>query len=197
MHSIITNKDTYVGVLTKMSFDLCFLDISEHFKNNLHSLILGSKLLKRLDSKIFKISYFSLFFHEINQKNAKILIQDQPNDYIYLIKTGDYEVSMKKSIIDMNFIIKHFGVDPIKERLPDKQCKLLLILDNKAIKNYMEEKKEIKVKFISIKIGIFKSGEIIGLNDMEYEDSSLFTVECVSEKGEIIKFSKTVKSLLN
>ena len=74
MHSIITNKDTYVGVLTKMSFDLCFLDISEHFKNNLHSLILGSKLLKRLDSKIFKISYFSLFFHEINHEKFEIIL---------------------------------------------------------------------------------------------------------------------------
>ena len=122
MHTVITTKETYVAVLSTKSYELCFQKICEQYKNKKNSSILMSRLLIGLDLKLFRISYFSLFFHEVVKKNTKILIQDHPNDYIYLINSGDFEVSMNKSIMDINFIIKYFGLIPIKEKLSDKEC---------------------------------------------------------------------------
>lgn len=53
----------------------------------------------------------------------------------------------------------------------------------------MREKKEIK-------IAVFKKGDVLGFSDLEYEDSSLYSCECVSERGEVIKFSKPVRVIL-
>jgi hypothetical protein len=43
-----------------------------------------------------------------------------------------------------------------------------------------------------IKIGIFKKGDIVGLKDIEYEEASIYNVECISERGEIIKLRQSV-----
>lgn len=45
-----------------------------------------------------------------------------------------------------------------------------------------------------IKIGILKKGDIFGLKDIEYEEASVYNVECMSERGEIIKFRRTVNT---
>jgi len=109
--------ESHLAILSKKSYDSCFKETSEFHKNKTISFILSNRIFNDLDQKKFKLSYFSLFFNEIVRKNHKILVQDQPNDFIYIIRNGDFEVSLKKSIMDINFIIKYYGHNPIKEKL--------------------------------------------------------------------------------
>jgi hypothetical protein len=127
MHTIIANEDSFLISFNKKSYDVCIKDVCENYKSNMISFILSNKLFTNLDQKLFKIAYFSLFFPETIKKHQKILIQGKPNDYVYIIRNGDFEVSFIKSIMDINFIIKYYGFNPIKEKIEQNDdCKIRL-----------------------------------------------------------------------
>ncbi len=128
MHTIIVTEDSFLLVFNKKSYDICIKDVCENYKSNMISFILSNKLFTNLDHKLFKIAYFSLFFPIIIKKHQKILVQGKPNDYIYFIRNGDFEISFIKSIMDINFIIKYYGFNPTKEKIEQNDdCKIRLI----------------------------------------------------------------------
>lgn len=120
MHSIITNDNTWLGEFNLKAYESCFKDLCERYKQKLISFILSTKLFNELDPRIFKMSYFSMFFSETFSKGKKILSQEKANDYIYIIRDGDFELSLKSTMIDLNYVIKYLGSEPEPDRINEK-----------------------------------------------------------------------------
>lgn len=125
MHTIIITKDSYLLCLKKYSYEISLKDICDNYKNKILSFILSNRIFKDLDQKLFKITYVSLFFNEVTIKHQKILIQEEPNEFVYLIRNGDFVVSFKKSLMDLNLIIKYYGFNPIKEKITENEDSII------------------------------------------------------------------------
>ena len=206
--TIITEEDTYLGSLTKDSYELFFKDLNNKSKKNLFSIVLAHEIFKEVNKTSFERKFFNLFKLKKFSRGESIVNENEMSEYIYFIKSGEYETTSKRSIYGLKEIITQYQKYLNKDLVIDEQTLQMLLTQDVAIykyydnayKKYFLDKKNLKL-FITQNNGIFglddyinkkrkpiktehffSDNNLIGASKFEY--LSNFTVTCVSNQGE-------------
>jgi CRP-like cAMP-binding protein len=118
MATIITIDDCHLAVYNKKFYDdwLCKID-----DNNIKmqvNFFATFPVFKNMNKNYFQNNYFYLFSRIQMTRGDKIITEGLEPDYIYFLKEGEYELSFRKSILDMTDMIEQYtGVK--KDQLED------------------------------------------------------------------------------
>ena len=107
--SVITIEDCIFGVIDKEAFDEGIKEVLEKHTIKEINFILSTKIFNELDSNQLIKSFNNNFVLEHCEKNYILIKNNEEPKFTYLIKTGEFEVSIKSSLIHINKIIEYFG----------------------------------------------------------------------------------------
>jgi len=109
LYTVIVDEDTHFGIINKNTFDTYLREISlnEHFKDQ--KFLLTSKVFLNVNSFIFKRSYYDLFKKFKIRKNDMLVEEYVDTEYMYFLKSGEYEISIKMNLLQLNDLLKTMG----------------------------------------------------------------------------------------
>jgi CRP-like cAMP-binding protein len=185
MATLITSEDTHLGVMNKKIYQECMRDIVDQDKKSNINFLISTKLFDNINKIFFQKHLYNGFaLNDKITRHTKIMIEGDRPEFIYIIKEGEFEVSARKSTIQLNDMITALGENKSKTDFQfELEGNFSLTKDNPKFNKYMNEKKHTK-------ICIVKEREILGLDDYLFDDRYSFTVECVSTKGAIVTLDR-------
>jgi CRP-like cAMP-binding protein len=172
--TIITIDDSYFGVLDKKLYDACVKEAVAKIRKSNINMILNSPLFNcSIANDNFERNYYINFVNKKYHKGQYIFKEGEKPRNLYFVKEGEFEIVMKKSIAEMNEIIRELG-GTIQERE-----------ERYLNKNNSEFRKIFNQKYI-IRLSLVKDKEILGLSDMILNDQFNCSVVCLSPEAEAI-----------
>lgn len=176
--TIIVTEDCHFGYLTKEIYNDCIREANERTRKNNINFILNSEIFKGLNKQIFeRKNVFNLFINCQFTQSEVLFYENTPAEYIYIIKSGEYQVIMNKTLHEINSIIKDLGGD-----FDEKN-------DSSNFQNDVVYNKYFSQRF-KFKISHIKDKDIFGLSDYVYKNNYTCRVICSSSKGEAFKLTK-------
>jgi CRP-like cAMP-binding protein len=172
--TIITQEDSYFGILNKRVYDACVKDAILKVKKSNINMILNSALFNKVISfENFEKGYYTNFVSKKFHQGLYVFKEAEKPKFLYFIKEGEFEIVMKKSIAELNLIIQELGghIEERQERY--------LTTNNPEFRKLFNEK-------VVIRLAIIKDKEILGLSDMILNDKFNCSVICQSLEGEAI-----------
>lgn len=116
--TIVSESECYFGVLDKKIFVKCLKDVSDKVKVNNMKYILSQKVFSDLNINIFQRNYFNQFVNRKLSINEFLINEGFEADKIYVIKEGDFEVTIKASNMELCKLIGKLD-DDNAENLPN------------------------------------------------------------------------------
>jgi CRP-like cAMP-binding protein len=110
--TVLTKEDTHFGILDKVSFDNCLKSVKEKEIKMKINFLCNMTCFCTFSKAVFKKKYLNLFVLTQTKRGAKIFTQGELADNVFFIKDGEYEVRIKKSLCEINDMIKDYGGDP-------------------------------------------------------------------------------------
>ena len=218
MATIIALSDCDFGIIDKNIYTKLIKDSVSKRKNKFFGLIYTYKIFNGIKRTMFDKKYYNFFRTKIIKKDS-LLIQEGKNcDNIYFILSGEYELYVEKNIAEINqLIINLFHLyNNIRTERKNNNEVNNTINENDIINLDLNLKEFIKLndyeKFFEsrgytskyynnmilskkkVVLGIYKSRQILGLNDIIYrvknkENKSLINCKCTSKMGELYYIS--------
>ena len=208
--TIIAYDKCDFAVIKKEEYNILIKDSVKKYKRKFFSLIYSYKIFRNLNCKLFDRDHYNNFRFCRYPKN-KLLLQDNvKSNEIFFILDGEFELYIEKNIFEINDIINKLKLfinkNPIILYIKSKNQKIQDLF--KSLKNLektinqdhinQDTYKEILSKKKTIKLGIYTSRQVIGLeNYISYifdknNNKSLVNCKCISYFGEFyrILFSK-------
>ena len=139
--TIITEEDSHFGIVNKENFDKSLREAKEIQKNAKINFLLSTHVLSEFGSKYFKIHYLNFFVHTKLVIYDKIVTEGQAPTNIFFIKEGEFEVSFRKSICEINDLIKYLGGDN-QDEIDEERSKMS---ESTRFSKYVSEKKLYRV----------------------------------------------------
>ena len=185
--SIITQDRTICGTLDYYIYNKFIKDAQKKLRKNIVHSLLQINFLKGINEEIFEEQYFNMFKFDTLKRNEFLFKSGDKRTSIYIITSGEIEVTITCTFQQLNKILKLKNV--ILEDAIKFEERLTLV--NESF-NYFYTKCRNKYK-----IKIYSPVSSIGLNEYviqkEKEDSdqndieNIFYVDakCISEKAEI------------
>ncbi len=109
--TIVTDLECHLGILDKKSYVKCLKNVSEVAKRSDMSYILSQKVFSSINSNIFERNYFNNFVHRKINRGEFLIKEGQEADRIFVIKDGQYEVTIKKANVEYFDLIQKLGGD--------------------------------------------------------------------------------------
>jgi len=114
--TIVSETECHFVMLDKRTFVKCLKDASEKVKVKNMRCILSQKVFNDLNIHTFQRNYFNQFANKKLSIGDYLINEGIEADKIYVIKEGDYEVTIKASIMELAKLIRKLGDD--KSQLP-------------------------------------------------------------------------------
>lgn len=195
--TMISNNKCEMGVLNKKSYDICIKNVTEKQRRQTINLLLSFPIFKGLNYYTINKKYFNNFILCFFNKGNKIIQQFDFVNNVFLIKEGNFDISIKISYNEIIEIIKYY-IEKIndKEQIKDimKYISLQHFKDISDLRSYFgpDKFKKFMEEKHYFKLFTFSSLEIIGIDTyINLENgNSFFEIECSSVKGETLKLSK-------
>ena len=195
--TMISNNKCEMGVLNKKSYDICIKNVSEKQRRQTINLLLSFPIFKGLNYHTINKKYFNNFILCFFNKGNKIIQQFDFVNNVFLIKEGNFDISIKISYNEIIELIKYY-IEKIndKEQIKDimKYISLQHFKDISDLRSYFgpDKFKKFMEEKHYFKLFTFSSLEIIGIDTyINLENgNSFFEIECSSVKGETLKLSK-------
>ena len=195
--SIITQDRTICGTLDYYIYNKFIKDAQKKLRKNIVHSLVQINFLKGINEEIFEEQYFNMFKFDTLKRNEFLFKTDDERTSIYIITSGEIEVTITCTFQHLNKILK------LKNVILDDAIKFeeRLALVNESF-NYFYTKSRNKYK-----IKIYSPVSSIGLNEYVIQKEignseqngvkDIFYVDakCISEKSEI--YSIDYKLLLN
>ena len=194
--TMISSKNCHLGLISKKSFDYSLKFGIEKQRRQRINFILSLDIFNNMSYFNLNKKYYNDFVLENYVKGHKILEQFNDINNIYIIKEGDFEITSKMSLNDINLAIKQYlskiedknVIKYISENIQNPIRKELYDL-----RTYFGEKKSYQFlnKIHLIKFYSLSSHEIIGLDDFINPNNNkcYFDCFCSSIKSEVLKIS--------
>ena len=206
--SIICNDECDIGIINKDDYDSLLHIIFERIKKRFFSIISTFHIFSFLSCNLLEKKYNTFFIRKSYDRDHILFNEGKVCRFIYLILSGEFELSVNKNIVEINELIIKY-----KNTLHNIITKNNNI-NNKEINKYCNTNEEIKQNedlllnpkknkiFFEknyIKLGIFHSQEIMGLFDVfaypengkerQFENLiSLLDCKCKNSNCEVYKF---------
>lgn len=161
--TIICNEDSIFAVMNKENYEKHLKEMNEKIiKSNITSLQ-ASKAFNSISTTFMKkfniISHFDMFSFN---RNKFLYHSDQEIDFIYFIKKGSIELTLNKSLMNIDFIL-----NSLQNNNPQFNDPSILIEDYPLDLNSNMSFNELYENFnILKKVFILENFEYIGLDDM-------------------------------
>ena len=194
--TMISSKNCHLGLINKKSYDYSLKFGIEKQRRQRINFILSVDIFNNMSYFNLNKKYYNDFVLENYDKGKKILEQFNDISNIYIIKEGDFDVTSKMSLNDINLTIKQYLA-----KIEDKNI-IKYISENiqnpirkeiSDLKTYFGDKKSYQFlnKIHLIKFCTLSSHEIIGLDDFinPHNNKSYFDCFCSSIKCEVLKIS--------
>jgi CRP-like cAMP-binding protein len=178
--TVITKEDTHFGILDKAGFDNCLKSVKEKETKLKINFLCSMTCFCSFSKAVFKKKYLNLFVSTQAKRGTNIMVQGENADRVFFIKDGEYEIRIKKSLCQLNEMIKEYGGDP------NSAAENQYMLESENFRRYMNEKREFRITIIN-------NIDVLGLNDMVVNNIYLYSVETNSNKGEYFLLERKVK----
>ena len=111
----MTDSECHFGTLDNKSFLYCIKDANEkHLKNNI-LFFMNSPIFKKYDSLHFKHKLINFFIEERIKNNKKLFISNEEIEYVYFVKKGEVELSLRKNIREIYLLLRNLGAKITKD----------------------------------------------------------------------------------
>jgi hypothetical protein len=172
--TIIAIEDTHFGETDRSAYYTSVKESLHKLKKHNIGFLINSHIFQDLLYDKFELNYFNLFAVKKISSDSLIIKSGDIPKKLYFIKSGKYEVSTKRSLNDVNMMIKALGgnVDESKEKIMQK--------NDPHLKKYFFEKHQLRLTHIIEK-------DIIGLEDIILNNEFFVDVICISYIGEIFE----------
>ena len=167
--TIICLDDCIFGCLSREAFNGCLKDIEVKQRRNEVNFVLSFNIFKGMNWTIFENKFFNYFKLETVSQGKIIINQNSHFDFIYLVKKGEFELTSSLTLKE------------IKDMVKEKVGKTLNI-KNKFFPN---NKKNYRIALINNK-------DVIGLDDIIYNNKSFVNVICTSPEAIIYALDKNI-----
>lgn len=176
--TIISTEECVLGSLSRDIYNDCIREANEKARRSNIAFILNSQIFKNINKQTFEKKQLLNLFINCKFRQGELLFDEHSDsNFIYLIKDGEYQVYMNKSLHDINILIKEFGGNPEED------------LDRKLFMNEIAYNKFMHTKH-KFRISSLKDKDIVGLSDYVYNNKYYCRVICNSSKGEAFKLNK-------
>ena len=215
--SIFTNTKCSFAFLDVEHYNKTMKNIQKKTKMENIEFLLSTGIFKGLSIEHFENKYWSLFCSRVISKGETMFINGEDNkEEVIFIKTGEFSLETKLSINRFNEIINYLRIKKTKYQ-KDNSNDIFNFENNNEKKNISvnifgdieenstineNEKNNKKNRFdiinedmvkdnkIEVNIGYLSKGEILGLDNMIYNDKYICTAKCVSDKCEFFSLQK-------
>ena len=103
--SIITTTECTFGTITKEEYDFYIKESQDKLNKMYMDTIFSISLFKEINADFFAKTFFPLFKPEVYYRNQFLFEQNTPRNAIYILHSGQIEISLKSNIRDVNNII--------------------------------------------------------------------------------------------
>ena len=188
--SIITTSNCHFGSLNKTSYNLSLKTCKDKQLQRLLRFITSIQVFHGLNTLILNKKYLNNFSFRRLSKGEYVLQQGDIPRSIYLLREGEYEITIKTNLNDLVDVIKHFYM-----KLPKSSKKIeILNQSQRAIANEVKVNQKLhKVIFTTqvIHLSTAECPNVVGLSNFIDEETGkyAFNVECKSAKGEYLELS--------
>ena len=159
--SIFVNENSIFGILRVDSYKISLKNIQEYNKKIDVEFIFSSQLFNQITIFYFTQNYWNFFIKRKIQKDDFIFNQGKNRDEIYFLEEGEFLLYINKLTV--------------------KKTNLYL----SQIGNFEFEKNEFDDigKEINVNLSYAKKGDILGLNDIIYQNKFICSCICISKKA--------------
>jgi CRP-like cAMP-binding protein len=138
--TVITNNECHFLVMNKANFNNILLIIYEKIKYDNLLFLTKKDLFKGVDKSKFSEKFYDYFIlSQINNDKYLISENDEPKR-IFFIKSGEFEITFKKSLKQIYDIINYY-----KGKLVKKKINIGFEYDDEKFEEYSQKSKLIKV----------------------------------------------------
>ena len=188
-------EDTHLCYLEKDHYDLLLrVDKKSQRLSSLHFLY-DNFFLKHLSQDIFANIFFNNFIYEEKPKNTILFEQYNPSNFLYLIKTGEIELSNKSSIVQMYFLTKYLSQLNLEDNAKEYIKKVKNFDTSKlapVVKNdFYFMKKDLTKKKNYFLFNVL-SKDLVGLESLVFDMPYLYTAKVISKSAFLYKIEKSV-----
>lgn len=141
--TVFTTEECHFGKIDKSTFDKCLKESNEKKGNININILLNNQIFTEFSINYFRKNYFSFFVEMRYDIYEKIVTEGSLSENIYFIKNGQFELSFKKSLIEINEYIKFLGGN-----IQNEENELERMNESPKFNKYMNEKKLYRVIFL-------------------------------------------------
>ena len=186
-------SDTYLCFFDLEEYIFFFIEIYKNYMREQASFLINNFIFQRI-AKHFYLHYFNYFEFEEVKANEYLFKENNPVEYIYLLKKGIVELAINKNIFKIRDLINQLSsnleysnnttnksskdiVNKIKEVESEK-----VIIDTDSNKRLNENKKE--------KIVILEQNEIIGIECLYLDINYFYDAKVGNKDARFYKIRK-------
>lgn len=158
--SIICMEECIFGILSRESYNNIIKDIQWKKRKKNVNFILSFQIFKGMNWNYFESKVFNFFKNETYEQGQVMIKQSDKSNRIYFIQEGIFELTTCLSTEEIKTIIQSKSN----------------FLSNKKIFSEDKDKKWYKISIINNK-------DVIGLNDVCFDNYYFINVTCISTKG--------------
>ncbi len=167
--SIFVKENSVFGVLSSDSYNKCIRGLHEKLKKENLNYIHNTSIFRKLSKTFFFGKFWNCFVERKIKKNEYIFKQGFNRDEFYFIKSGEIKI-----------IINNCSYELVNKYISN--------LINKRIYSTNHNKKT-----MNLTISYYREGEVIGMDDLIYDNKLICSGICNSEK--LVFFALNIKFL--
>ena len=193
--TLITLENCDFGVMSKEIYFKLLKNVNDIIRRKFYSTVYSIPIFQGVTRATFENYYYNFFEYIVMAKGIYLLQEEHISNYIYIVASGEYEISMKGNIIDINNILIFLkdlaGMrnknNKFKEEIENEELDLVKKYKTKSFIDAVEKKNEIK-------LGIIKNKDVIGLNDLVNLKTkiSYFTIKSLTHDCDVYKIDRNL-----
>ena len=202
----ISEADCELGVIEKDDYLTFLREINEKARKNLINLVFSYSIFQSITKSSFESKYSHMFKYIKFERDEMIIEEKDKLTSLILVRDGEFEVTVTKSLIEINELIAKLRLNKMKiEKKNVKNIKGSFCDELKENEEYIMNKNYIRPEHCKIifekkqvRIAIITKRDLLGLFDMiDMDDNtSLFNVVCVSFKSEAYRMTKSALKII-
>jgi len=186
--TIITQENTICGTLDNQIYNKFIKDAQKRIRKNIVHLLLNINFFNDINEDIFEENYLNMFKYDSIHRNDYLFKSGEERNSIYIVVSGEIEVSITCSIKQLNKILKLKNVI-LNEAIQfeERLCEI-----NKNFNHFYIKSQNI------YRIKIHSFGSCVGLNEyivpkkekenlekIKLKDVFYVNAKCISDKAEV------------
>ena len=191
--TLITLENCDLGIISKEVYNKLLKSVHETIRKKFYKTVYSLPLFQGIARITFENYYYNFFEYKVMAKGVYLLEEEKISNYIYVVSSGEYEISIKGNVIDINNILIFLktlaGMKKKKKRFSEEIENEELELDKRfKTASFLEEVQKKK----EIKLGIIKNNDVIGLNDLVNLKNRIayFSVKCLTHDSGVYSIER-------